>query len=283
MHSPSRRPKNRRTRCRRSSRATRGPGPAAKPVDQPDAVDPAAAERADPVVDAAGRRVRCRVVEPAGRAGRRGRSRGRARSHRRRCGSGQEAGQSSPVGGGRRSTGAGTGPVDARRQPSAPPGQPPQAAPAPSTGRSAAVAGRAALLPAGRPRSASAAAADGPVSYRADELMQALPLPREAPAEKGVRSVLRLRPGTLRALRADRPRDRGDGLPPSGDDHRREPEGRLGQDADHAAAGRCARSGPRRRCRGLGQQRAARQHAPAHPRHQHAARPSRTCCRRCRC
>jgi MinD-like ATPase involved in chromosome partitioning or flagellar assembly len=35
-----------------------------------------------------------------------------------------------------------------------------------------------------------------PVSYRADELLQALPLPREAPAEKGVRSVLRLRPGT---------------------------------------------------------------------------------------
>jgi MinD-like ATPase involved in chromosome partitioning or flagellar assembly len=34
------------------------------------------------------------------------------------------------------------------------------------------------------------------VSYRADELLQALPLPREAPAEKGVRSVLRLRPGT---------------------------------------------------------------------------------------
>jgi MinD-like ATPase involved in chromosome partitioning or flagellar assembly len=35
-----------------------------------------------------------------------------------------------------------------------------------------------------------------PVSYRADELLQALPLPREAPAEKGVRSVLRLRPGS---------------------------------------------------------------------------------------
>jgi MinD-like ATPase involved in chromosome partitioning or flagellar assembly len=34
------------------------------------------------------------------------------------------------------------------------------------------------------------------VSYRADELLQALPLPREAPAEKGVRSVLRLRPGS---------------------------------------------------------------------------------------
>ncbi|WP_112240001.1 AAA family ATPase [Kribbella monticola] len=37
---------------------------------------------------------------------------------------------------------------------------------------------------------------DRPVSYRADELLQALPLPREAPAEKGVRSVLRLRPGS---------------------------------------------------------------------------------------
>jgi len=34
------------------------------------------------------------------------------------------------------------------------------------------------------------------VSYRADELLQALPLPREAPAEKGMRSVLRLRPGS---------------------------------------------------------------------------------------
>ncbi|MBB5835147.1 AAA family ATPase [Kribbella italica] len=34
------------------------------------------------------------------------------------------------------------------------------------------------------------------VSYRAEELMQALPLPREAPAERGVRSVLRLRPGS---------------------------------------------------------------------------------------
>ncbi|MGW6276127.1 AAA family ATPase [Kribbella sp. NPDC055071] len=34
------------------------------------------------------------------------------------------------------------------------------------------------------------------LSYRTDELMHALPLPREAPAERGVRSVLRLRPGT---------------------------------------------------------------------------------------
>ncbi|WP_328993870.1 ParA family protein [Kribbella sp. NBC_01245] len=34
-----------------------------------------------------------------------------------------------------------------------------------------------------------------PPSYRADELISALPLPREAPAEKGVRSVLRMRPG----------------------------------------------------------------------------------------
>ncbi len=41
---------------------------------------------------------------------------------------------------------------------------------------------------------------DRPVSYRADELLQALPLPREAKAEKGVRSVLRLRPGTSERL-----------------------------------------------------------------------------------
>jgi len=40
------------------------------------------------------------------------------------------------------------------------------------------------------------------VSYRTDELIQALPLPREAPAERGVRSMLRLRPGT--SERSDR-------------------------------------------------------------------------------
>ncbi len=34
------------------------------------------------------------------------------------------------------------------------------------------------------------------VSYRTDELIQALPLPREAPAERGIRSALRLRPGS---------------------------------------------------------------------------------------
>ena len=34
------------------------------------------------------------------------------------------------------------------------------------------------------------------MSYRTDELIQALPLPREAPAERGIRSVLRLRPGS---------------------------------------------------------------------------------------
>jgi len=35
-----------------------------------------------------------------------------------------------------------------------------------------------------------------PVSYRADELIQALPLPKEPPAEKGLRAVLRMRPGS---------------------------------------------------------------------------------------
>lgn len=35
-----------------------------------------------------------------------------------------------------------------------------------------------------------------PLSYRTDELIQALPLPREAPAERGIRSALRLRPGS---------------------------------------------------------------------------------------
>jgi MinD-like ATPase involved in chromosome partitioning or flagellar assembly len=34
------------------------------------------------------------------------------------------------------------------------------------------------------------------VSYRTDELIQALPLPREAPAERGVRSMLKMRPGS---------------------------------------------------------------------------------------
>lgn len=38
------------------------------------------------------------------------------------------------------------------------------------------------------------------VSYRADELIQSLPLPREAPAERGVRSMLRMRPGTAERL-----------------------------------------------------------------------------------
>ena len=37
-------------------------------------------------------------------------------------------------------------------------------------------------------------------SYRADELISALPLPREAPAEKGVRSVLKMRPGAAERL-----------------------------------------------------------------------------------
>jgi cellulose biosynthesis protein BcsQ len=39
-----------------------------------------------------------------------------------------------------------------------------------------------------------------PVSYRADELIQALPLPKEAPAEKGLRAVLRMRPGSAERL-----------------------------------------------------------------------------------
>jgi MinD-like ATPase involved in chromosome partitioning or flagellar assembly len=38
------------------------------------------------------------------------------------------------------------------------------------------------------------------VSYRTDELIQALPLPREAPAERGIRSALRLRPGSAERL-----------------------------------------------------------------------------------
>ncbi|MFI7065097.1 AAA family ATPase [Kribbella sp. NPDC050124] len=38
------------------------------------------------------------------------------------------------------------------------------------------------------------------VSYRTDELIQALPLPREAPAERGIRSALRLRPGSSERL-----------------------------------------------------------------------------------
>jgi len=38
------------------------------------------------------------------------------------------------------------------------------------------------------------------VSYRTDELIQALPLPREAPAERGIRSALRLRPGSTERM-----------------------------------------------------------------------------------
>jgi cellulose biosynthesis protein BcsQ len=42
-------------------------------------------------------------------------------------------------------------------------------------------------------------------SYRAHELIKALPLPREAPAEKGVRGMLRMRPGAAeRSERNDR-------------------------------------------------------------------------------
>nr|WP_239062529.1 AAA family ATPase [Streptomyces sp. SID13031] len=52
------------------------------------------------------------------------------------------------------------------------------------------------FFPQGIPGQQSQQQPERQVSYRADELLQALPLPREAPAEKGVRSVLRLRPGT---------------------------------------------------------------------------------------
>jgi MinD-like ATPase involved in chromosome partitioning or flagellar assembly len=38
------------------------------------------------------------------------------------------------------------------------------------------------------------------ISYRTDELIQALPLPREAPAERGIRSALRLRPGSTERM-----------------------------------------------------------------------------------
>lgn len=47
-----------------------------------------------------------------------------------------------------------------------------------------------------QPRPANPPAPERQVTYRADELIQSLPLPREAPAERGLRSVLRMRPGS---------------------------------------------------------------------------------------
>ncbi|WP_410792368.1 AAA family ATPase [Kribbella sp. C-35] len=109
----------------------------------------------------------------------------------------QEAGPNSPVFGGSSFHGSGQ---DQGAQPQAgqfPPAQPPQAAPAPQPGQ-----GGQPLSPAAQhffPQGVPGQQAQQPpqnLSYRADELIQALPLPREAPAERGMRSMLKLRPGS---------------------------------------------------------------------------------------
>ncbi|TDW93497.1 cellulose biosynthesis protein BcsQ [Kribbella pratensis] len=109
----------------------------------------------------------------------------------------QDAGQNSPVFGGSSfhvsGQDQGTPPQGAQF----PPAQPPQAAPAPQPGQ-----GGQPLSPAAQhffPQGVPGQQAQQPpqnLSYRADELIQALPLPREAPAERGMRSMLKLRPGS---------------------------------------------------------------------------------------
>ncbi|RZT17582.1 MinD-like ATPase involved in chromosome partitioning or flagellar assembly [Kribbella sp. VKM Ac-2569] len=109
----------------------------------------------------------------------------------------QDAGQNSPVFGGSSFHGSGQ---DQGAQPQGaqfPPAQPPQPAPAPQPGQ-----GGQPLSPAAQhffPQGVPGQQAQQPpqnLSYRADELIQALPLPREAPAERGMRSMLKLRPGS---------------------------------------------------------------------------------------
>ncbi|WP_427893568.1 division plane positioning ATPase MipZ [Kribbella sp. GL6] len=52
------------------------------------------------------------------------------------------------------------------------------------------------FFPQGIPGQQAAQQPQQNLSFRTDDLIQALPLPREAPAERGVRSMLKLRPGT---------------------------------------------------------------------------------------
>ncbi|TCC30565.1 MinD/ParA family ATP-binding protein [Kribbella sindirgiensis] len=108
-----------------------------------------------------------------------------------------EAGPSSPVFGGSSFHGSGQDQGAQPQAPQFPPAQPPQPAPGPQQGQ-----GGQPLSPAAQhffPQGVPGQQAQQPpqnLSYRADELIQALPLPREAPAERGVRSMLKLRPGT---------------------------------------------------------------------------------------
>ncbi|MGW6196446.1 AAA family ATPase [Kribbella sp. NPDC055110] len=109
----------------------------------------------------------------------------------------QQPTQSSPVFGGSSFHGSGQDQAAQPQSAQFPPAQPPQAAPAPQPGQ-----GGQPLSPAAQhffPQGVPGQQAQQPqqnLSYRADELIQALPLPREAPAERGMRSVLKLRPGS---------------------------------------------------------------------------------------
>jgi MinD-like ATPase involved in chromosome partitioning or flagellar assembly len=106
------------------------------------------------------------------------------------------AGPNSPVFGGSSFHGSGS---DAGGQPQAgQPGQPGQPAPQRGPGGQ----GGQPLSPAAQhffPQGIPGQQAPQPpqnLSFRTDDLIQALPLPREAPAERGVRSMLKLRPGS---------------------------------------------------------------------------------------
>ncbi|MFD3402209.1 chromosome partitioning protein [Kribbella sp. NPDC058693] len=103
------------------------------------------------------------------------------------------AGPNSPVFGGSSFHGSGSG---APGQPQ--PGQPAQPAPQRGPGGQ----GGQPLSPAAQhffPQGIPGQQPQQPpqnLSFRTDDLIQALPLPREAPAERGVRSMLKLRPGS---------------------------------------------------------------------------------------
>ncbi len=110
----------------------------------------------------------------------------------------QDAGQPGPVFGGSSFHGSGQEQGAQPQGAQFPPAQPPQPAPGPQPAQG----GQQPLSPAAQhffPQGAPGQQAQQPpqnLSYRADELIQALPLPREAPAERGMRSMLKLRPGS---------------------------------------------------------------------------------------
>lgn len=99
----------------------------------------------------------------------------------------QGTGPSSPVFGGSSFHGSGPG---QEQGPTAQPAQPP----APQGGQPLSPAAQH-FFPQGIPGQQTPQPPQN-LSFRTDDLIQALPLPREAPAERGVRSMLKLRPGS---------------------------------------------------------------------------------------